>query len=192
MKKILVILGTTRKGRRGESIAKAVMSSLENNKKAEFELVNLRNWNLPFYDFPGYPSTKKGKYESPLQEKWAKKIDSADGFIALTPEYNHGYPAVLKNAFDYLWYEWNHKPIAFISYGGLPAATRAVEQLREVVIEFEMIPVRDTVLIPNVSKVIDEDGKVVDESFEKRVEKLGNKLIVWVENLDDLRKALAY
>ena len=189
---IQVILGTTRDGKRGENVAKAVMNSLSSINDATFELLDLKEWNLSFYDFAGYPSTKKGEYLGKTQEKWAKKINEGDGFIVITPEYNHAPPASLKNAFDYLWYEWNHKPIGFISYGGAVGGSRAVEQLKQIVIEFEMVPIRDQVLITNVYKKIDEKGKISDESLNIRVIGFTKRLILWSENLVDARKALSY
>ena len=188
---IQVILGTTRTGRRGENVANAVMNSLEKIDSATFELIDLKKWELPFYDFPDYPSSEKGKYLSDIQEKWAKKIDKGDGYIVITPEYNHSPPASLKNALDYLWYEWNHKPIGFISYGGAVGGSRAVEQLRQIVIEFEMVPIRNQVIITNVSKKIEND-KISDDSLNSRVIDFANKLVVWSENLIDARKALSY
>lgn len=189
---IQIILGTTRDGRRGETIAKAVMSSLKNIKTANFELIDLKKWDLPLYDFAGYPSAEKGKYLNKTQEKWAKKIEKGDGYIVLTPEYNHAPPASLKNAFDYLWYEWNHKPIGFISYGGAVGGSRAVEQLRQIVIEFEMIPIRDQVLITNVYKKISDNGKIKDETLENRIESFADRLILWTENLKNARNNLSY
>lgn len=188
---IQVILGTTRDGRRGDKVAKAVMNSLSSINGATFELLDLKEWDLPLYDFPGYPSTEKGKYLSTLQEKWAKKINKGDGYIVITPEYNHGPPASLKNALDYLWYEWNHKPIGFISYGGAVGGSRAVEQLRQIVIEFEMVPIREQVIITKVSAKV-KDGKISDETLNSRVIDFAIRLTVWSEKLVDARKALSY
>ena len=74
----------------------------------------------------------KGKYSNEVAAKWAQKIGEADAYIIATPEYNHGYPAVLKNALDYVYGEWNNKPVAFLSWGGVSGGTRAVQQLRQV------------------------------------------------------------
>lgn len=189
---IQIILGTTREGRRGEKIAKAVMHSLSKIDNADFELIDLKDWNLPLYDFRSYPSTKKGEYLSELQEKWAKKIDKGDGYIVLTPEYNRSAPASLKNALDYLWYEWNHKPIGFISYGGAVGGSRAVEQLRQIVIEFEMVPIREQVIITKISTKIDEDGNIKEESLDTRINDFAKRLIIWAKNLEGARKALSY
>lgn len=190
--KILVILGSTREGRRGDKIADAAMESLSKEADANFELIDLKDWDIPFYNLPGYPSTEKGVFGSEIQKKWAEKIDSADGFIFVTPEYNHGYTAVLKNAIDFLWYEWNHKPVSFISYGSMSGGLRAVEQLRQVVIEVEMVPIRESVALMYVRKLFDENGKFNDPTFDHRVIELGEKIAAWAKGLKKIRKDLAY
>jgi NAD(P)H-dependent FMN reductase len=93
------------------------------------------------------PLMAKGKYENEVVQKWADKIKEGDAFIIVTPEYNHGYPAVLKNAMDVIYPEWNRKPVGFVSYGGAMGA-RSVEQLRQVAIELQMAPIRNAIHIP--------------------------------------------
>ncbi len=188
--KILVILGTTREGRRGIKVANWAMKILSKINDANFEFIDLKDWSLPFYNFPSSPSTEKGLYHSSLQKKWAKKIESADGFVIITPEYNHGYSAVLKNALDYLWFEWNKKPVGFISYGGLSGGIRAIEQLRLVAIELEMIPIIESVSIPRIRSLIDEEGKLNVQSFDDRVEKFGESIAAWSKELSKIRKNL--
>lgn len=191
--KILVIFGSTREGRRGEKVINWTMSNVAKRSDAKFELVDLRDWDFPFFNFPISPSTEKGKYESPLQEKWAKKINSADGFIIVTPEYNHGYSAVLKNAMDYLWFEWNAKPVTFISYGGLSGGIRAVEQLRQVAVELEMIPIRHQVIIQRIRSAFDENGKLKDyDFFTKQLNSTVEALIKWSLAISKVRKNLTY
>lgn len=191
--RILVILGTTREGRRGEAVAKWAMSVLTLISEADFELVDLRDWDLPYYNFSGYPSTEKGKYFSEIQEKWGKKIDEADGFLMITSEYNRGYPAVLKNALDYLWYEWNHKPISFITYGGISGGLRAAEQLRQVIIELEMVPIRDEVVIHGISRSIDENGNMKkDEKSDEHLKSVAKRLVLWANSLKKIRIDLSY
>ncbi len=111
------------------------------------ELIDLRDWPLPFFNEAGSPGMLKGNYTNDLAKRWSAKIAEADAFIVVTPEYNHGYPAVLKNAFDWLYPEWNHKPIGFAGYGNANGA-RAIEQLRQVVIELQMHPIKNSVHIP--------------------------------------------
>lgn len=189
--KILVILGSTREGRRGEKVANWTMKVLSKRADADYEMVDLKIWNLPFYDFPTSPSTERGLYHNKLQKKWAEKIASADGFIMITPEYNHGYSAVLKNAIDYLWYEWNHKPIAFISYGSAAGGARAVEQLREVAVEVELVSIRQTVLISGIHGAFDENGNIKDDAYNHRLEAVAQRLVIWARSLRILRSELA-
>jgi len=136
MIKVKVILGSTREGRFGEQPANWIVEEAKRLNDVEVELLDLRSYPMPFYDEPKSPSTTKGIFPNEVIANWAKKIDEGDAFIIVTPEYNHGYPAVLKNALDYIYYEWNKKPVGFVSYGGVGGA-RVVEQLREVTIELQ-------------------------------------------------------
>jgi len=189
--KILVILGTTREGRRGDKVSDSVMKILSEVKNADFEFIDLRDWDLPFYNLPGYPSDKPGAYGSEIQEKWAKKIESADGFIFITPEYNHGYSAILKNAIDFLWYEWNHKPVSFISYGNVTGGVRAVEQLRQVLVEVEMVTIREGVIIPKIKDAV-KNGELENEDFKRHVIEMTERLLIWTKHLKKARKELSY
>jgi NAD(P)H-dependent FMN reductase len=92
--------------------------------------------------------------------EWSQKVDAADGYVVVTPEYNHGYPASLKNALDHLFGEWNRKPIGFVSYGASRGGVRAVEQLRQVAIELDMVPIRRQTAIARVWTAISEDGEL--------------------------------
>jgi NAD(P)H-dependent FMN reductase len=105
----------------------------------------------------------KDNYDNPLVIKWREKIREADGFILATPEYNHGYPAVLKNALDYVYHVWGRKAVAFVSWGGT-GGTRGVEQLRLVAIELDMVPIRWAVHIPNPWFIQDMSGIATDQN----------------------------
>jgi len=114
------------------------------------ELVDLRDYSLPFFDEPVTPSMfeiTKHVYQNDMAIRWTNKIAEADGFIFVTAEYNHGYPAVLKNALDYGYKEWKKKVAGFISYG-TAGGVRAVEQLRQVIIELQMVPIKAAITIP--------------------------------------------
>lgn len=139
--KIKVILGSTRQGRFGEKVAAWVMEQVK-----DAELLDLRDFPLPFFDETAGPSQIKEPYTREEVVKWTAKIADGEAFIVITPEYNHGYSAVLKNALDYVYKEWNGKKIGFVGYGVL-GATRAIEQLRQVVIELQMYPIRNAVHI---------------------------------------------
>lgn len=148
--KILIIVGTTRQNRFSEKAAAYILQEATKLQGIEPELVDLRDYPLPFFDEPTPPSMfemAKHEYKNEVAKKWTQKIAEADGFIIVTAEYNHGYPAVLKNAMDYLYKEWNRKPVGFVSYGSALGA-RAVEQLRQVAVELQMAPIRPAIHIP--------------------------------------------
>jgi NAD(P)H-dependent FMN reductase len=134
--KPLIILGSTRPGRNGEAIAKWVYDIAKKRTDAEFEYVDIKDYNLPLLDEPISPSL--GKYSKEHTKAWSTKIDSFDAFVFVTPEYNHGIPGALKNAIDFLYKEWNNKVAGFVSYGGSALGTRAVEQLRLVMAELQV------------------------------------------------------
>ena len=142
-----VIIGSTRQNRFSEKPARYIFDELKKKENIQVELIDLRDWPLPFYDEVISPAVNKGNYASELGKKWAAKVGEADGYIMVTPEYNHGYSAVLKNALDWVFPEWNGKPVGFVSYGNAGGA-RAIEQLRQVVIELEMVPIRSAIHIP--------------------------------------------
>src|SRR6476619_6316239 len=129
--KILIILGSTRPERKSEAIGTWISTIASKYTEATFELVDLRDYPLPFYNEPvGAGMLEKVGYTTKKAEAWAKKITEADSYIIIAPEYNHGYPAVLKNAIDYVYKAWNNKPIGFVSYGSAAGGSRSVEQLR--------------------------------------------------------------
>src|SRR5690242_10010169 len=142
MIRIGVILGSTRPTRNGEAVARWVMDSVSRRDDAEFELIDLKDYPLPHLDEPLPPSL--GQYSRPHTLEWADTIGSMDGFVFVTPEYNHGTSGVLKNAIDYLYAEWNNKAAGFVSYGTVGGA-RAVEHLRLVMGELQVADVRQQV-----------------------------------------------
>jgi NAD(P)H-dependent FMN reductase len=144
MTRIGIILGSTRPNRNGEQVAKWVYDIAARRSDAEFELVDLRDYPLPHLDEPLPPSM--GQYQNDHTKQWADKIASFDGFVIVTPEYNHGTSGVLKNAIDYLYAEWNNKAVGFVSYGAVGGA-RAAEHLRLVAGELQMADVRQQVTL---------------------------------------------
>lgn len=168
MTKIQVIFGSTRQGRHGDKVAKWLMGELTGLGGAEFELLDLRDYPLPFFDEPVGPSMAPGQYIHPEAKAWSEKIKEGSGYIIVTPEYNHGYPAVLKNALDYLYVEFKDKPVGFVSYGGASGGIRAVEQLTEVVRELHMIAVRDAVAIPTVWAAFDANGALANSEVHAK------------------------
>ncbi len=142
MSRIGIILGSTRPNRNGEQVAHWVLEVASRRRDAYFELLDLRDYPLPHLDEPLPPSF--GQYQNEHTRQWAAKIASFDGFVIVTPEYNHGTSGVLKNAIDYLYAEWNNKAVGFVSYGSAGGA-RAVEHLRLVAGELNL-PALNTML----------------------------------------------
>jgi NAD(P)H-dependent FMN reductase len=149
MPRIGIILGSTRPNRNGEQVADWVLEVASQRSDAEFELVDLRDYPLPHLDEPLPPVM--GQYANDHTKAWAKKIASFDGFVMVTPEYNHSTSGVLKNAIDYLYSEWNNKAVGFVSYGGVGGA-RAAEHLRLVAGELQMADVRQQVAISLITE----------------------------------------
>jgi NAD(P)H-dependent FMN reductase len=145
--RIKTILGTTRRRRFGDKPAHWICEEARAHPDVEVELLDLRDYPLPFFDEPASPMWGNGQYANDAVQRWADRIADGDAFIIVTAEYNHGYPAVLKNAIDYIYPEWVNKPVGFVSYGNAGGA-RAVEQLRQVVVELQMLPIKNAIHIP--------------------------------------------
>ncbi len=159
--RIGILVGSTRQGRFGDKPAAWMHTIASQRKDMQFELIDLRDHPLPFFD-EALPLTW-GPAKLAAAQAWAAKIASLHGFIVVTPEYNHGPSAVLKNALDYAYAEFNRKPIAFVGCGGVGAA-RAVEQLRLNAVELRMVPIRNAVHIGMVEFLgILQQGKGFDD-----------------------------
>lgn len=144
MTRIGIIIGSTRPNRNGEQVAKWVFDIAARRADAEYELVDLLDYPLPHLD-EAIPAAM-GQYQKEHTKRWAAKIGSFDGFVIVTPEYNHSTSGVLKNAIDYLFAEWNNKAVGFVSYGSAGGA-RAVEHLRLIAGELQMADVRQQVVL---------------------------------------------
>jgi NAD(P)H-dependent FMN reductase len=145
MTKIAIILGSTRPGRRGQAVAEWVASvAAKQTGDVTYELVDLADFDLPVLD-EEHPALF-GKYSKDHTTNWGETIAAYDGFVFVTPEYNHSVPGALKNALDYLFAEWNNKAAGFVSYG-LHGGTRAVEHLRLVLAELKVATVRSQVVL---------------------------------------------
>ena len=156
MPKLHVILASTRPGRAGEPIADWFVERAVAHGAFDVELVDLAEVALPFMDEPNHPRLRRYTHEH--TKAWSASVDRADAFVFVTPEYNYGLTAPLKNAIDFLHFEWQHKPVGFVSYGGVAAGTRAVQMLKQVVTTLKMLPVFEAVNIPFHTQLIDEEG----------------------------------
>ncbi|MET9437238.1 NAD(P)H-dependent oxidoreductase [Streptomyces sp. NPDC006551] len=144
MTRIAIILGSTRPGRNGEAVANWVLDIAKQRTDAEYELVDIADFKLPHLDEVVPPSL--GQYAQPHTKAWAERIASFDGYVFVTPEYNHSTSGALKNAIDFLYKEWNNKAAGFVSYGSV-GGTRAVEHLRLVMGELQVADVRNQVAL---------------------------------------------
>jgi NAD(P)H-dependent FMN reductase len=144
---IPVIVGSTREGRFADTAARWIADLAEKTLGVSAPVIDLRDYSLPFFNEAVSPSMIVEPYNNPEVARFTKLIAEGDAFIMVAPEYNHGPTAVLKNAIDWVGKEWHRKPVAFVSYGSVGGA-RAVEQLRQNLIELHMAPIRDAVHIP--------------------------------------------
>ena len=185
--RIQVILGSTRQGRAGEQVARWFADLAAQRDDIDVELVDLRDWPLPFFDSPTSP--KRELSDDPRVRAWSAKVAEADGYVLVTPEYNYGYPAVLKNALDHLYYEWNDKPVGFVGYGGMAGGIRAVQQLRQVVVELGLVQTHAQVIIPKVFAAFDDAGQPVDGFHPKMAATLLDEVAEWATLLQSKRDA---
>ena len=190
MTRIAVIIGSTREGRFADVPARWAVAELAKVDGIEVDLIDLRDHPLPEYDIPT-PARTPRQYPTEAIAAFAALIDSAEGFIILTPEYNHGYTAALKNAMDHLFVEWTRKPVSFIAWGSVGGA-RAVEQLRQVAVEFEMAPLRHAVhILPDVMRpaMMAEDrfDPALVEPLKPRLEMMITDLKWWADALTAAR-----
>lgn len=173
--KIQIIVGSVREGRTAIKVAHWVQSSINayQLENIETEIVDLKEWNLPFFAGANPPLT--GIYDQPKQQEWANHIAKGDAFIFISPEYNHGYSPVLKNALDYLGKEWSAKPAAYISYGGTNGS-RSIDQLRQVATQLGLIDSNATVEIRDIftrnKAEIFESNQFDDNALRVSIDKL--------------------
>jgi NAD(P)H-dependent FMN reductase len=180
-----VLIGSTRDGRFSVYPAQWIIELGSTHERLAFELVDLRNYKLPFLTDSVNPSKMNGIYPDAEVMRFAECIKKFDGYIIVTPEYNHAYPAVLKNAIDHIKSEWARKPVAFISYGTVGGA-RAVEQLRQVMIDFETVPLKNALHIIAPWMLRETDGSLKAgalDSYVKSGEGMLDQLSWWTQTL---------
>ena len=188
---IKVIAGSTREGRFSDKAAVWIAGEISKQEGVAVEVLDLRDYDMPFFNEPMSPSFKQEPYKNEAVARFTKKIEEGDAFVIVTPEYNHGTSGVLKNALDWVYQEWNNKPVAFVSYGSVGGA-RAVEQLRLNVIELQMAPIRNAVHIPGEQyfQVLfgKMDAKELFASVSKQAEGMIAQLLWWARALKNVRK----
>jgi NAD(P)H-dependent FMN reductase len=185
---ILIILASIRENRQGETVARWFHRLASRRKDFDAELVDLKEWSLPFYHEAKTPVAMEHEYTDPKARAWVEKVEGADGFILVTSEYNNGYPPTLKNALDYVYTGWNNKPMACVSYGGPGAGMRSVAQLRQVAVELQMAPIRGEVNIPFVARAFNELGEPLEATHVKRADAMFDQLVWWADALAEARQ----
>jgi NAD(P)H-dependent FMN reductase len=190
MMNVAIILGSTRPGRIGEAVAQWVykIAQRRTDTDTRFELVDIKDFNLPLLDEPIPPSL--GQYTQPHTKRWAAKIAEFDAFVFVTAEYNHGIPGALKNAIDYVFREWNHKAAGFVSYGNAGGA-RAVEQLRLVMAELQVADVRSQVTLSILTDFEHYTAFTPAPSREAQVNRMIDEVVTWGAALKPLRAPVA-
>jgi NAD(P)H-dependent FMN reductase len=188
MPKLLTIIASTRPVRVGLPVANWFMDRARAHGGFELELADLLELDLPLLNEPNHPRLRQ--YTQAHTHAWSAIVDSADAVVMVTAEYNYGYPAPLKNAIDHLHQEWRYKPVGFVSYGGVAAGTRAVQQLKQVVGALQLFPVASSVNIPFVAQFLDDDRVIqANDVMVKAAADMLDELLVLQSALRPLRTA---
>jgi NAD(P)H-dependent FMN reductase len=185
MLKVGIILGSTRPNRVGEGVAKWVFEQTRGRTDAEYELIDIKNFNLPLLDEP-IPAAMTDKYTQPHTKAWSQKIASCDAFIFVTPEYNHGVSGALKNALDFLYNEWNNKVAGFVGYGSV-GGTRSVEQLRLIMAELQIATIRTQMAFSLRMDFENFKNFKPDAHHKKTLETLFEQLVSWGTAIKSVR-----
>ena len=180
--KIAIIVGSTRQGRLGSQVGAWVKENADTRDgDVDFDLLELADFDLPLLTEPTVPGAANREYETPQTREWSRTIEGYDGFVWVTPEYNHGVPAAFKNALDVLYPEWNDKAVGFVAYGA-DGGVRAVEQWRQIVANVRMVDVRAQVSLSTFLDV--EDGTL------KPLERRTGELATMLDQLTEMAAAL--
>lgn len=184
--RLQIIIASTRPGRVGQAVGRWFEQRARGHGGFEVEVVDLLELDLPFMDEPNHP--RLHDYTHRHTKEWSARVEAADAFAFVMPEYNHGFTAPLKNAIDYLNVEWQFKPVGLVSYGGVAAGTRAAQMLKPVLTVLKMTPLAEAVSIPFVAQFIDDDGEIVaNETMEQSADAMLSELLRVSQALRPLR-----
>ena len=183
-----IIVGSVRDGRVSLPVAEWARDEACARTDFSVELVDLKGWNLPMFALGRPP--RLGGYEDAVQRRWAQSVARADAFLFVAPEFNHSFTPALKNALDYIYAEWNHKPAAFISYGQ-SLGSRAIDQLSLVLLELRMVPLAQAVQLRDVHSWIKEGRFVADLQDHSRLHRVLDELAWWAAALKTTREKLS-
>jgi NAD(P)H-dependent FMN reductase len=177
--KLMIIWGSSRQGRKGGTVSGWVRRNAEADPRFEIDFVDFQELKLPFFDEPTSPlsMTSLDDYTHPEGRAWAERVQQADAFIIVTPEYNFGYTGVLKNALDWVGQPWIDKPVGFVGYGSISGGIRSVDQLRQVVVELGLVQVANAIHFPRFKEGFDENGEPKHEGANGNLKKMFDELI---------------
>ena len=185
MPKLLVVIASTRPGRIGLPVGEWFYESAVAHGGFDPDLADLAVLDLPLLDEPNHPRLQQ--YTKEHTQAWSAAVAAADAVVLVTAEYNYGYPAALKNALDYLHHEWRHKAVGFVSYGGVSAGTRAVQQLKQVVGALMMFPAQSAVSIPFVQQFMKDEQLQANDEMQQASTALLDELLTLDGALRTLR-----
>jgi NAD(P)H-dependent FMN reductase len=190
--KLLVIVGSTRPGRAADRVLPWLTEKVTGHAAFEAEIADLRDWPLPIFGehFGTIGDVNDPTYSEPLVKAWNVKVKAADAYVILTPEYNHSIPGGLKNAIDTVWlsFGFRNKPVGFVGYsGGIAGGVRAIEHLAHVFVETESVPMRNSVVIPNVHGAFNEQGQPVNPVTDVAADIMLDDLGWWSAALERAR-----
>lgn len=185
--KLQVIICSTRPGRVGPSVARWFHEYALEHDGFDVALVDLADFDLPLLDEPAHPRLQR--YEHEHTKRWSRSVAAADAYVFVAPEYNYSPTPALVNALDYVYLEWNYKPCAFVSYGGVSGGLRAAQAARLQVTTLKMVPLMEGVTIPMVARHIDEDGVFTpSEPIDNSAGVLLDELLRWARALEPMRR----
>ena len=185
MPRLMIIIGSTRPGRIGLPIGTWFAETATAHAGFELDVADLAEINLPFLDEPKHPS--RGEYLHEHTKRWSARVDAADAYVLVTPEYNFAMTAPVKNAFDFLSREWKNKPIGLVSYGGISSGLRAAQMIKQVVTALKMMPLPEQVMIQFAGTHVVDGVFAPDESHQKQATVLLDELVRWAEAMKPLR-----
>jgi len=190
MPRLHVIIASTRPGRTGPAVAEWFTGIAQEFGKFDVHLVDLAEFSLPLLDEPNHPAERI--YTKDHTKAWSESVDAADAFVFVAPEYNYSINAALKNALDYLYFEWQYKPVGIVSYGNTSAGLRAAQMTKQVVTTLKMVPVTESVAIHFIGQHINDEGKFVStEAMDAAATGMLEELLKFAEALEPLRSKSA-
>jgi len=193
MLNLKIMVGSTRPGRAADRVMPWIVGRAKNHGAFNVEVLDLRDWPLPFFSetLESVGDPRHPTYSEPIVRRWNKCIAEGDAYLFVTPEYNHSVPAVLKNAIDSVFasFAFRNKAAAFVGYsGGMAAGVRALEHLAHIAIEAEMVPLRNTVLLPQVGGAFDESGEPKNPATTAAAGNMLDDLAWWAGALQRARQ----